>query len=344
MSELPRADVDFVLDALAPHWRELHGRRLFLTGGTGFIGTWLTETFVAAVEREDLDATAVVLTRDATAFAARAPHVARHRSVALLEGDVRTFEFPRGELAFVIQAATDASARLNDERPIEMFDVIAGGTRRVLEFASAAGTRRLLLTSSGAVYGRQPPEIANVSEEYVGGPLSTDRRSAYGEGKRVAELLCAMTPSVECLIARCFAFVGPHLPLDRHFAIGNFIADAIAGRPIGVAGDGTPIRSYMYAADLAAWLWTILFRGQPMRPYNVGAERSLSIAETAEAVARAVTPSPPVHIAKTPDPARPAERYVPSTQRAQAELGLRETFTAEEAIACTVDWARGRGA
>ena len=325
MARLPARDLEHVLRATAPLWRELDGARLFITGGTGFFGVWLLETLLAA--RADADA--VVLTRNAAAFTAKAPHLAER--VTLLEGDVRTFQFPAGEFAFVIHAATEASATLNDERPLEMFDSIVAGTRRVLDFARQARTRRLLFVSSGAVYGRQPLDVLHVDEEYGGAPATTDPRSAYGEGKRAAELLCAMS-GIETTIARCFAFVGPHLPLDRHFAIGNFIADALALRTIEIKGDGTPLRSYLYSADLAIWLWTILVRGTPLRPYNVGSEDVVSVAELARMIGK------DVRIAGTPDPSKAPERYVPSTRRAREELGLTQSIGLEDAIARTIDW------
>ncbi|HEY3855323.1 MAG TPA: NAD-dependent epimerase/dehydratase family protein [Verrucomicrobiae bacterium] len=335
------ADLDHILDHTRGHWDEARGARFFVTGGTGFFGCWLLESFAWANERLSLGAEMLVLTRNLSAFQKKAPHLANRADIRFQVGDARDFEFPSGEYPFVIHAATEASAKLNNENPALMLDTIVAGTRRAVEFVGQCGTKKFLLTSSGAVYGNQPPDLIRVSEDYAGGPSVSDPRSAYAEGKRMSELLCALASRqqrFEPKIARCYAFVGPYLPLDAHFAIGNFIGDTIAGSPITISGDGTPYRSYLYAADLAIWLWTILFRGTANRPYNVGSADPVNIAETAAAVSRALPGNVPVNILQKPVAGQPAQRYVPDTTRAQSELGLKQFIQLDDAIQRTARW------
>jgi dTDP-glucose 4,6-dehydratase len=319
----------------------LRGQRLFITGGTGFFGMWLLESFCHANERLNLGAQATVLTRDPDAFRRKAPDLTQRSDLKFIAGDIRSFEFPVGDFPHVIHAGTTSSAPVE---PLEMFSTIVDGTRRVLEFAASHGTRKLLFVSSGAVYGRQPPDLTHIPEDYTGAPDPLDPASAYGEGKRSAELLCVLAGKkhgFETKIARGFAFVGPHLPLDAHFAIGNFIRDALAGGPIRVAGDGTPYRSYLYASDLTFWLWTILLRGSNGNAYNVGSEAGLPISQIAQAVCDTITPPPLIQIAHAPHPAMPPSRYVPSTHKARTELGLRETFDLHESIRRTLGGKEG---
>ncbi len=310
---------------------------MFITGGTGFVGTWLTESLVCADEHLGLGIRAVLLTRDPEAFRAKAPHVAGSPSVHMLRGDMASSELPDGEYPYVIHAAIAAQATAS---PLSSFDEDVAGTRRVLEFARTHGTRRLLFTSSGAVYGKQPPDLSHVSEDYAGAPATTDT-TAYSHAKRVSEFLCASYArqyGFDALIARLFAFVGPHLPLDANYAVGNFIRDVLRGGPVRIAGDGTPYRSYLYAADLAVWLWTILVRGESARPYNVGGSCAVTIAELARIVVDATVPGTPVEIAG--QPTRIRTRYVPDTTRAEQELGLRALVSLEDGVRRTYNWHR----
>ena len=283
--------------------------------------------------------------RDPTAFVRKAHHLATDAGIRFLQGDVCSFPFPAGDFAYIIHAATKSSAKLNIEDPLQMVDTIVLGTRRVLEFASQQPRRAFLLTSSGAVYGRQPPEISHLNEEYPGGPDPLSPGSAYAEGKRTAELLGAIYAekfAIPVKTARCFAFIGPYLPLDIHFAIGNFIGDGLRGEPIIVKGDGTPYRSYLYAADLAIWLWTILVKGEPGRAYNVGSAQVISIRDLAHLVAQLLEHPVPVNILGTPVPGAIPERYVPDINRARLELGLQVNIPLEEAIRRTLKWYMGR--
>jgi len=338
---IPITDLDLILKETASLWGEMRDQRIFITGGTGFFGCWLLESF-AHINRElHLNALATILTRDPAAFAKKCPHLAADPSLTFLPGDIRAFVFPEDDFKYVIHAATEASAKQAAEEPLEMLTTILNGTERTLKFAAAHGTQKFLLTSSGAVYGKQPPTLTHIPEDYLGGPNPLDPAAVYAEGKRASEQMCALyarQTAIEFKIARCFAFVGPHLPLDAHFAIGNFIRDTMRGSPIAISGDGTPTRSYLYAADLAIWLWTMLFRAPPMQAFNVGSEEAISIADLARTVVATLYPGIPINIAKQPSSGNPLQQYVPSTQNAQRHLNLRPTVNLLEAIRRTAAW------
>ncbi|MDR2626056.1 MAG: NAD-dependent epimerase/dehydratase family protein [Zoogloeaceae bacterium] len=340
VAPLPADDLAHILRHTSPLWRELEGTRFFITGGTGFFGLWLLETLAHARQQLGIDLKATVLTRDARAFAAKAPHLAENAMFDWHEGDVRTFPFPPGEFSHIVHAAATSS------KPVpawEMLETLVDGTRHVLRFAAQSRCRRLLLVSSGAVYGIQPPELPRIPETHPHAPDPLDPASAYGEGKRMAELLCAIATQqgIPCAIARCFAFIGPHLPLDAHFAAGNFLSDAARGGPIHVNSDGRALRSYLYMADLMIWLLTILLHGAPTHPYNVGSDEDLSVAELARRVKK-VSGSMNAILVRDPPSSAPPPRYVPDICRAQEELGLEVRIGIDEAILRTMNWVKGQ--
>jgi nucleoside-diphosphate-sugar epimerase len=340
------AECDEVLRLRPDLWDRYRGARLFVTGGTGFFGRSVLEVLLHANERFGLGLSLVLLTRDPASFTRRAPHLATDPAVTLHQGDVRTFTFPSGRADLVIHGAADADRAANIRDPLGMQATIVEGTDRVLRFSASAGCRQLLFVSSGAVY--RPRIGGDGCGDGCDDDVSSEAaaEAAHATAKRMAELLCvlhARASGFEAKIARAFAFVGPYLPLDRHFAMGNFIRDVLAGRPIVVQGDGTALRSYLYSADMALWLLAILIDGAAGRPYNVGSDQAIAIADLARLVACRSGRSPDVEIRGRAVPGRPAERYVPCTSRAREELGLRVTVPLEEAIDRTLAWHRGGG-
>lgn len=340
---LPPEDLAHVMTHTRDMWEDVRGQRVFMTGGTGFVGTWLLESLLWANDHLALQARVAVLTRDPQRFRREAPHLALHPMVDLVAGDLLRFDFPDGPYPFVVHAATESSAQPDAAHVLKAFTRDVDGTRRLLDLACGHGVRRFLFTSSGAVYGAQPPAMTHVAEDYAGAPSTLDAGSGYAQTKRVLEAMVAMygrANAFDPVIARLFAFVGPRLPLDAHYAVGNFIGDALRGGPIRIAWDGTPFRSYLYAADLAIWLWTMLFRGQAALPYNVGSPDALSIRDLAQTVASVVAPEASIETARKATAGLPPLRYVPCTQRAETTLGLRPLVSLEDGIRRTASWHR----
>lgn len=342
LAPVPRPDLDHVLAHTESLWREMAGASVFITGGTGFFGLWLLESLAWANTRLKVGVRATVLSRDPQHFLDRMPHLASRTEFDWLRGHPATFSFPSAHHDYLLHLATATSAHLDRTNPVEMIKTKLFSVTHALDYARYAGIRRVLVTSSGAVYGPQPAGLSHVPETYAGAPDPMDPASAYGNGKRLVEQICSLASDVDTVIARCFSFIGPHLPLDARFAVGNFLRDAIAGEQVTVQGDGSAVRSHLHAADLTIWLLAMLVRGQPGRAYNVGSEEAVTIAELAQRVAALAPGKPAVRILGTSSD-RIGSRYVPDTARAQSELGLVPRIHLDDAITRTLAWYLNAG-
>lgn len=308
--------------------------KLLLTGGTGFFGrAMLRHNF-------SLDHSAaceiVLLSRHPEQFLAAYPEFSGHSSITFLKGDIQQRDSLPWDQTFthVLHAATDSTIGPS-LTPLQRYDQIVEGTRNILDLAVATGARRFLLTSSGAIYGPQPADLASIPEDWPGSPPLAEPSTAYGQAKRAAEHLCALfgeQHGLETVVARCFAFVGADLPLNVHFAIGNFIRDALTADAITVSGDGTPLRTYLDQSDLAHWLFTLLEHGRRGQAYNVGSNEVISIAALAHLVRDILAPYKPVHIQGKADIGAARNRYLPDISKAHQHLGLSVTIPLAEAI------------
>lgn len=340
---LPENDLDWILSQTSGFWSKHQGGRIFITGGTGFIGNWLIQTVQRANDVLGSRMELIALSRDPQSAQQRHPSVLKRSDIRMLSGDVTSFDFPQGPVDLCIHAATDISNPNKASCELDLFDSIVSGTRRVLDMSRQQGVTRFLLLSSGAVYGIQPSHLIHVPETYEGAPNACDISAAYGNGKRAAEwLTCAYAGQghFEATIARIFALVGPGIPLNGPFAAGNFIRDAIARAPIVIEGDGRTIRSYLYMADLCVWLFRLLESGQSGEAYNIGSENPLSILDLAEEVNRVSGSTGPIEVRRPSKPNTAPPRYVPNTSKARQLLQLQEYTTLHRALHNTVEWVR----
>ncbi|MBK9446528.1 MAG: NAD(P)-dependent oxidoreductase [Betaproteobacteria bacterium] len=346
MNPVLAADLEIILQRTPEVWRELRGASIFMTGGTGWLGRTLIESVAYANRVADAKISITLLTRSPQNFAAEAPHLGSDPRIRLHQGDVKDFIFPEGQFSHVIHgAATSATETFSGHAPMEKFETLYFGTQRVLEFCKQSGARHLLFTSSGVAYGT-PSDDAPIPEEYAGAPDTCDLNTALGQGKRAAEFLCSAYGAdgkTNVTIARCFSFVGPFMPLTLHYALGNFINSALEGNPIIIKGDGSPRRSYMYTADMASWILTLLIRSGNPRIFNVGSSDAITIKELAKLVMAVVTPKLELivlgqteHSIGNPN----RNNYVPSILRANREQRLEIWTQLETAVEKTVAFFR----
>lgn len=263
---------------------DLSGRQILLTGCTGFIGRSILR-YVESLPKAHRPDAVIGLARTQANLADLS---ATYEWLRTSAQDCTTSITTDQNIDLIIHAATPASAQMIANDPAEMTRIILSTTDRVLEFAeSQAAPPQTLFTSTGAVYdwiGRTTP----ATEDDRSAPSPLDVRSCYAEAKRMSELKFAIAANdgvIDLRVARLFAFAGPDLPLNAHFAIGNFINDAVHQRPIRVLGHPDTKRSYMWHDDMSHWLFKIVNMGSNTCAYNVGSDEAIRIGDLAEIVA-----------------------------------------------------------
>ena len=332
---IPASDLDEILRASAADLEALRGKKVFLTGGTGFFGKWLLAALLHANAEMELALELTVLSRNPAAFEAKHREIDGVAGLTFLSGNVAHFAAEHRHFDLIIHAAADTTAFTSEADERERSRAIIQGTQNMLELAQRTGAR-LLNISSGAVYGAAAGKGEGASEkDYAAARPVTP----YGLAKREAEALCGES-HVDFVTARAFAFLGPHLPLDAHFAAGNFLRDARRGGPILVRGDGTALRSYLHPADLVIWLLRILVRGERGRAWNVGSDEAVSTAELARLIAASVQPNAEVVI-QSAQPQGPQNIYLPDITRAREELQLSVGIPLRDAIRRTFGFLNG---
>jgi len=318
----------------------LAGQHLILTGCTGFFGRWLLAT-LAGLNRGGAAIVVTAVSRVPQRFLQEYPEYAEASWITWIEADVQHLEALtiQRPVDLVLHAATDTLAGAHAD-PLQIFDTIVLGARQILDLAVRSGAKRVLFTGSGAQYGAIEGAFP-VQESSLSACNSALASSAYAEGKRAQETIAALYATrygLEVVLTRCFAFSGPGIALDGHFAIGNFVRDALWRDELVLQSSGQAVRSYLHGADLAGWLLTLLVKGEAGSAYNVGSDQGLTVAELAHQVVACIAPGKPVKIVgQVSEQAR--SYYVPDIRKARS-AGLQVWTSLDESITSMARWAR----
>lgn len=321
----------------------LKNESVLITGGSGFMGSWLSEALSYLNDSHQFGIKLTLLARDMDIFAERQPHLAQRSDIQTISTDVCDLVEISNEISIIIHAAGNPDNRVHLSNPIEVINTITNGTVQVLEAATRLpNLKKFLNISSGWVYGSQPRELDLLPESYAGGPNSFAGASAYAEAKRMGETICSVYKSqyrIPMVNLRPFAFIGPYQLIDKPWAINNFIHDAIKGDPIKILGDENTIRSYMYPSDMTNWILTALCQGESGLVLNLGSSEGVSLRDVAEKISSCV-PNESTVITQTLNRKPKYSIFVPDTATAKKELGLKLTVPLDEAVKRTIEWLK----
>ena len=280
-NELLDMDLEEIISKSFEKLKRLDGSKILVLGGTGFIGKWLVFSLLRARIEYKFDYEVKIVTRSAQ----KSSSIFDKQEITFIEHDLSKgpLELPHAD--YFIHGSTPSVPSTGSLNPIQVINSTMNGSISILNAVEKfPNVKSALFLSSGAVYGRQPLNLSNQPEEEVKIPNSAT--TSYGMSKIQSEILFSqmkLNYGIPISTPRVFAFYGPHLALNDHFAIGNFFRDARAGQPIRVMGNPQTTRSYMYPTDLIEGLIELLVNPDPSI-INLGSSTPISMIDLATSV------------------------------------------------------------
>jgi nucleoside-diphosphate-sugar epimerase len=357
LAELLEKDLGHIAASLDQELGAMGGSNLLITGGAGFLGYYLVQSVLYWNQRHAAGRPIHVTVIDN--YQRGVPtwilEFGKRPDLTLLEHDVRR-PLPSGLRAFhyIIHAAGIASPTYYRQYPLETMETNIEGLRHLLEYArfrrsSSEPVKGFLFYSSSEIYGDPVPGNIPTPEDYRGNVSCTGPRACYDESKRYGETLTVTFTrqhGIPATIARPFNNYGPGLKITDRRVIPDFARDVLEGRDIVMLSDGSPRRTFCYAADAVAGYYKVLVRGRPGEPYNIGVERpEISMVELAEqivALARELFAYPGTVVRQA---SREADylvdnptRRCPVITRARTELGYDPSIGLEEGLRRSLVW------
>lgn len=319
----------------------LSRKHIAVTGGTGFLGTWLAEMVAALNDEHQLGITIDLYARNVSEWRHKVPHLAERADVRVRSQDVRSpFEFSKAT-SFVIHAAGIPNNRVHASDPLRVHQTTIMGLNNALEAASQLdGLMRFINVSSCLVSGVPLQSGALTENDYFPIPAGA-LHTVYTDAKRAAEMLASIYRSqfrLPISTVRPFTLTGAYQELDRPWAINNFMRDVLIGNEIRLYGDGSARRSYLYGSDAAWWTLAALVNGVDGEVYNLGSANPVSHLELVQLISARLTQKPRVVLNTSPAKKSHQDDLFPNTSATENRLGIGQTCSLEQSIDKTYRW------
>ncbi len=329
-----------ILDTEYINLNKLKNEKIFISGGTGFVGTWLLEMICYLNEEYNFNTEVILLARNISEFKKDKKHLSGKKHIAFIKKDIRYLTELPSDITYIIHAAANPDNRQHSSDPITVMDIISRGTNNILSLASSLpNIKKILNISSGLIYGQQPYDLIHIPESYQGSSNCSSIFSIYPEAKRFAEMLSTAYRNqykLPIINARPFTFLGPYQHINKPWAHTNFLRDSLLGGPIRITGNQNSVRGYMYASDMAYWFLKILADGKQGVPYNIGNPKGITLRDFAEKICEQYPNK--INIENITGNNLSLSRFVPDVTLATKSLGLKIFTPTDAAIRKTLSW------
>lgn len=320
---------------------ELAQQHIAVTGGTGFLGTWIAETVAALNDEYKLRVSVDLFARNIADWQHKYPHLAQRADIRLRKQDVRSpFELARNT-SYVIHAAGIPNNRVHSSDPLRVHQTTIAGLNNVLEASTQlVGLRRFVNVSSCLVAGS--PQAPGPLAEGDSFPIAAGQlHNVYIDAKRTAESLAAIYRSqfrLPISTVRPFTLTGAYQPLERPWAINNFMRDALTGCDIRIHGDGTARRSYLYGSDAAWWTLVALVVGVDGEVYNLGSAHPVSHLDLVNMIGECMSTKLRCVLNTLPSKQLKQDDLYPNIGFVERRLGIKQTCGLEQIVAKSYRW------
>ncbi|KFN39360.1 MAG: hypothetical protein JU82_07530 [Sulfuricurvum sp. MLSB] len=327
------------LEKIVPELEKLKGATILITGGTGFVGSWTARAIAWLNDNFNFGCQMILLSRDPKTLEQSDSELYHRNDITYIRSDIRSVHNLPSNINYIIHAAANPDNRVHMSDPVNTMDVIALGTKAILDAATRLpDLRGIVYLSSGQVYGKAPENGETLRETILCNFSKNDITSIYPEAKRYAEAVCLAYRSLFKLpicIVRPFSFIGPFQKLNKPWAVNTFLQEALNNQPMRIVGNGKPQRSYLYASDMAGWLLMVLAQGKSGDIYNLGSSEGVSLKEITEKINK-LLPQPVEVIIQNYN--NDTSRFIPSLEHISEKLNVKAIFGFDEALQLTIQW------